>query len=373
MTVKSFNEYLSEAYNLIPNSASDIDNMSHLSDSEKEKAKELFNTISTQSGHPNPFAMSSKKGENKKIKISRTVSDDFDLSALSKGTGFKLEPGEGSRGGRGTGNKGFEFEDQIVQDVELYIQEGIVADFKYKDMMRKLHTIALGKGDDIVVKKEGEANTKRPLIFGDIDAVIGGRELEIGHKITDVTVHVDGNPVYISAKTSGTVTFFNAGVRTIFPDADFESGKIRNKDGKKLLKMLGIDEDRFIETFTGYSKDTASKSRGKTQKDIVDVTRTANKKALQRLLLTGIGHGYIMAHKKGKKVETYEMTRGRMRRSSAIKSIKVLYPKKGQAKRIDIEVVTPIYIFKFNIRNKQGGLYPSHLMCDYKPNPDYKS
>jgi len=132
--------------------------------------------------------------------------------------------------------------------------------------------------------------------------------------------------------------------------------------------MLGIDEDRFIETFTGYDKGTATKARGKTQKDIVDVTRTANKKALQRLLLTGIGYGFIMAHKKGKKVETYEMTPGRMRKSSTIQSIKVLYPKKGEAKRIDIEVVTPIYIFKFNIRNKQGGLYPSHLMCDYKPN-----
>ena len=27
------------------------------------------------------------------------------------------------------------------------------------------------------------------------------------------------------------------------------------------------------------------------------------------------------------------------------------------------------YDFKFNIRNKQGGLHPTHLMCDYKPNP----
>ena len=78
--------------------------------------------------------------------------------------------------------------------------------------------------------------------------------------------------------------------------------------------------------------------------------------------------GYWMVHRKGKKVEFYEMTRARMRKASTIKSIKILYPKKGEAKRIDIEVVTPLYIFKFNIRNKQGGLYPSHIMCDYKPN-----
>ena len=98
--------------------------------------------------------------------------------------------------------------------------------------------------------------------------------------------------------------------------------------------------------------------------------RNANKSALQRLLLTGIGYGYWMVHRKGKKVEFYEMTAGRMKKASKIKSIEILYPKPGDAKRIDIEVYTPLYIFKFNIRNKQGGLYPSHIMCDYKPNPN---
>ena len=367
--MKKFNEYISEAYNIIPNSEADIDAQSHLDDKQKEDMKNIFREL-VKSGHPNPIAISSKKEENKQIKVARSIADDFNLSNLTKGTAFKLTAGDGSRGGRGTGNKGFEFEDQIVQDIELYVQEGITASFKYPDMMRKLHVIALGKGEHITVEKMGQENTKRPLIFGDIDAVIGGRELDIGHKITDVTVHVDGNPVYISAKTSGTVTFFNAGVRTIFTDKQFEEGKITNRDAKKLLDMFGIDEQRFVEIFTGYSKETAGAARGKTQKDEVDVSRTANKKALQRLLLTGIGYGFIMAHKKGKKVETYEMTPGRMRRSSTISSIKVLYPKKGEAKRIDIEVITPLYIFKFNIRNKQGGLYPTHLMCDYKPNPN---
>ena len=78
-----------------------------------------------------------------------------------------------------------------------------------------------------------------------------------------------------------------------------------------------------------------------------------------------------MVHKKGKdKVEFYQMSRRRMMDSAKIKSVTVLYPKPGSAKRIDIEVVTKLYIFKINIRNKQGKLYPSHIMCDYKPNPD---
>ena len=38
----------------------------------------------------------------------------------------------------------------------------------------------------------------------------------------------------------------------------------------------------------------------------------------------------------------------------------------GKGKRIDIECESGKYKFKFNIRNKQGGQYPTHVMCDYK-------
>lgn len=295
--MKSFTQHLSEAYNILPTSEGEIDELEHLDDKQKEDLKKIFSqVVKNDSGMPNPIAISSKRGENKKVKLARAIADDYDLKSLGQGTSFKVEVGDGSRGGRGTGNKGFQFEDQIVQDVEKYIEEGITADFKYKDMMKKLHVLVLGKGEDIIVKKVGEEDTKRPIVFGDASAVIGGRNLQIGEKISDVTVWVDGEPNYISAKTSGTVTFFNAGVRTIYTDDQFESGKITNKDGKKLLNMLGIDEQRFIEIFTGYDKATAQKARGKTQKDIVDVTRTANKRALQRLLLTGIGYEIGRAH-----------------------------------------------------------------------------
>ena len=173
----------------------------------------------------------------------------------------------------------------------------------------------------------------------------------------------------MSAKFGGTVTFFNAGVGKIFPVKDFEDGKINNADGKKLLKMFGIDEKRFIEIFTKYDKKTAKRNA---PKNVVIPTK-ANKAALKRLLLTGIGMGYYMVHRKKSKIEFYEMTVGRLRQAAKIESIEILYPKPGTAKRIDIRVVSPLYIFKFNIRNKQGGLTPSHIMCDYVPNPRGKS
>ena len=38
----------------------------------------------------------------------------------------------------------------------------------------------------------------------------------------------------------------------------------------------------------------------------------------------------------------------------------------GEGKRIDIIALTPTYSLKFNIRSKNGGILPTHIMCDYK-------
>ena len=40
--------------------------------------------------------------------------------------------------------------------------------------------------------------------------------------------------------------------------------------------------------------------------------------------------------------------------------------KSGNGKRIDIEFSNSFFDFTMNIRNKQRGLYPSHIMLDYK-------
>ena len=37
-----------------------------------------------------------------------------------------------------------------------------------------------------------------------------------------------------------------------------------------------------------------------------------------------------------------------------------MWLKRGTIKILDLELR-----YKFNIRNKQGGVYPSHIMCDY--------
>ena len=49
-----------------------------------------------------------------------------------------------------------------------------------------------------------------------------------------------------SLKYGGTVTFFNAGVATIFTEDHLNVGKITNRNAKQLLGMFGIDENRFM-------------------------------------------------------------------------------------------------------------------------------
>ena len=39
---------------------------------------------------------------------------------------------------------------------------------------------------------------------------------------------------------------------------------------------------------------------------------------------------------------------------------------RGSGKRLDIHMESSVYRFMWNLRNKQGGKYPSHIMCDYK-------
>lgn len=354
----------SEAYDIIPKSSGEIDTLDIPHD--KESLKGLFDEIVSKSGMADPIALQASTPKN--VKVSRSVSDDFNLPALSKKYGFKVTEGEGSRGGRGSKSTGFAFEGEVTKDIETYIAEGEDSEnFKYPDFMKEMHRDILSKHEQITVSLEGAANTKRPLEFTDIGALIGGRELNIGHKVTDVTVVGDNKSYYLSLKFGGTVTFFNAGVGRIFTADQFEKGKITNKDAKKILDIFGIDEKRFIKIFTEYKKGAK-----KSAKQRVNVTRKTNMRALLQLLVTGIGHGYYMVHRKGKKVEFYEMSRRRMMDSAKVKSVTILYPEPGSAKRLDIEVVTKLYIFKINIRNKQGGLYPSHIMCDYVPNPDFK-
>lgn len=363
--MQTFKQHISEAtggYIHFPKNDDEVDALDFVADGKKDDLKALLKTIQTnKSGVPDPIAMDASNPNN--VKVMRTIALDFDLKALSSSSGFKVSAGNGSRGGGGSKSKGFAFEDQIIQDVEKYISQGPDADFQFPDMMSKMHDAFLKNATTISVRSDGAANTKRPLTVTDASMLIGGRDLNVGQRVTDVTVTADGVDYYLSAKFGGTVTFFNVGVSKIFTAKQFEAGKFTDRSAQNIFKAFGIDEKEFIEIFTSYDQRTAKRS---SKKKRVDVTKKVNKKMLQQMLLTGVGYGYWMVHQKGKKVEFYEMDKRKMMASAKVEKVTILYPEPGSAKRLDIEVLTPRYEFKINIRNKQGGLYPSHIMADYK-------
>ena len=354
---------VSEAYNIIPNSVDEIDSLKNTAIDTKTIKSVYSYIFSKNSSLANPIAVSSSKKE-KQIKVARDIADGFNLNSLSKKFGVKLTAGDGSRGRRGANNQGTGFEKDLVDDINLFIEEGIEApSFKYPSLMNDLYKDILFKHKSIQVNLEGGANTKRPLEFTEIGAVIGGTAINVGHVVTDVTIIGDGTTYYyLSLKSSGTVTFFNCGVRKILTKEQFENGKITNKNGKAILDMFGINEKKFINIFQSYKGKTKKRIKKKTE----DVTSKVNKRSLHRMLLTGIGYGYYMLHKRGKNVEYYKMDVTNLKKSVKVKKVVILWPDAGSAKRIDIQILTDKYVFKVNIRNKQGGLYPTHIMCDYK-------
>ena len=70
----------------------------------------------------------------------------------------------------------------------------------------------------------------------------------------------------------------------------------------------------------------------------------------------------------GSKVHVLEMTPEKAKKlSSNISKAQVLYPKEGAAKRVDVLLnLDGILEIKLNIRSKDGTVFPTHLMGDYK-------
>ena len=162
--------------------------------------------------------------------------------------------------------------------------------------------------------------------------------------------------VYLSLKYSGTVTFFNAGTKKYLTDAELQKGLVTNAGGLALLNMFGINNAVFCSVFNGKGKNLYSE----------DTTSKVDKKALENLIKSGIGYGFHMVHKMGSTIISKDIDKAYRDKASKVTSVKVYYGgKSGNGARVDIEVLTPKYILKFNFRNKQGGKYISHLMCDY--------
>ena len=262
----------------------------------------------------------------------------------------------GYEDGLESGNKGNAFEAYFVKNYHEKFEDDIKKMVPYKTF--------------ISISQDGGLNTKRPLTFSDGAITCGKIENDnynIGRAVTDVTVKTDNGEIYLSLKSGSSVTFVNAGVKKLFPDGFFENDEQLPDSGKKLLDMLCIDEDKFKNVFKSYVEKEGKK---KAEKEVVDIKDALVKNTLfKKFMYSVMGYGFIMVHQiKGDNVEYINLlTENDMKKYvKDINEAYIEYPKNGEAKRVDIIVKYDEIEFKINIRNKQGGLYPTHIMADYK-------
>ena len=366
--MKSFKGHLQEMYSFIPKSEEDILNSTLTT---KNKVALLYKMIQTDTENEmlDPLAIDFTKPNI--VKISRKLQYDIDIKKLAKETGLTLTIGNGSRGNQGGGNKGIAFEKYLSKDLGLYIMtRSYEEDYKYPTFMKRFIKKYLKDKKDIEIIDEGGLNKPRPLIFEQGKIYIGGTPnagvSDIGSVVTDLTVKTDKGNMYLSLKMGPTVSLFNSGIAKILPKEEINSGLIRNKNGLELLEMLGLDQESFIEVFKSY-KPSATKKRA--VKKSVDVTNKVNKAKLKEFLASGLGYGYYLIH--AEKANTDNISEYFISSSDVynyVTPLKVItdYPISGSSKRIDVRISTPKFEFKVNIRNKSGGIHPTHIICDYK-------
>lgn len=289
------------------------------------------------------------------------------------------------------GNAGNNFEKVLMYDIikSMTCSVQTASNFKYPDIIKNIYA-SLGPNEKITeVVDTGKKNTPRPLLKdgqGVYFSLRGGARTEkIGSGLSDITLKISGGSkereMYLSLKTTSTVTFANAGLQTLIP-VELYTKKMGKNDKKhpietnpiieELFNMFGIDPEKFRQIFTKYNPkdvDGGEKREKAAKEQISTKLTTAKKTKLENFIKSGIGYDYYLIHDHGKNNITFTKVDKKYMDSAATvtsSNISLLYPSGGTAKRLDMVVQTQKYTITFNIRNKQGGIFPSHIMMDYK-------
>jgi len=300
------------------------------------------------------------------VKIHRSLeTGGLDLSQIPADISkLKVDFGNGTRQVGGI-NRGILFENNLENAFNEYISEGIdgVGDFEMKKFIKKFNEKITLTGD-MKILAVGGLNKPRPLTISGKNVRAGSNvSLNVGPTVTDLTfVNGDGISHYLSLKFGGTVTFYNGGLTTILGRPRFftPNGKIP-PNGLAVLDMFGIDPELFKKVFYSFDKN----KKGGSNKIIKTKGKTT---ALRNFARTVVGYGYHLVHKMNNGTIHYEeITRSNYAKyADPVSDVEIIYPEPGTAKRIDMKVKTKKLEIKYNIRNKQGGIYPSHIMADYK-------
>ena len=133
--------------------------------------------------------------------------------------------------------------------------------------------------------------------------------------------------------------------------------KIIERSKKEKVSVQSIT-NKFFKIYNDDMKTQSGKVR----------VRPKDPKGLRTLLQSGIGFGYHVVHQKGKNIFHKQMDESTMKKAATVSNITIYYGgKTGRGKRIDMEMESPLYSFKLNIRDTQGNDgYPTRMMCDFK-------
>lgn len=363
--MKTFKSYLTEGYDFFPETAAEIE--ASLEEIWPEEA--VVETIAVldylKERYPNIAAPININKKETKINITRQLQDDVDLAEIRSTLGLKkirMKFGNGSSGNRGSNNRGNQFELDWAEAIEKWwageTVEGDLGD-SVRDVVREYN---LNEAKQLSVDIEGGENTRRPITFSGNEIVLKntkGKGFDVGPTVTDITLRTDTQTIYLSLKLGGTVTFFNVGIRKILTPDEIKSGEITNKQGLLLLKTFGIDPDRFCKVFNQEDIPRSEK---------IDRRPKVDKRSINTLLQSGIGHGYHVIHKLRGGILSKKMDQAAMQKAAQLSDIVVYYGGKGgSGRRIDVVFESPTYKFNINIRDTQGkDGYPTRMMCDFK-------
>lgn len=350
------------AYEFFPKSLDVLDKELKSNNFPAENIKEIISLFSILYSKQMETPINIDFGKKSNVNISRALDGDWTIAQIKQKAGLskvKIKFGNGSSGNRGANNRGNLFEPQFDKALQDWWAGREVSDKKMLAAIEDLDkTYNISGAKQFKTDILGGENTRRPLVFSPTIQLKNpkGRGYDVGASVTDITITIDKKPIYLSLKLGGTTTFFNVGVKTILTRKEIENNKITNADGLKLLKLFGIDQQKFCDVFNGVSKGS------------VDRNPKFNQAAMSTLLQSGIGFNYHIIHKLSGKILSKKMDNAAMVKAARVSSPVIYYGGKGgKGKRIDIEMSSPTYIFKLNLRDTQGkDGYPTRLMCDFK-------
>lgn len=252
----------------------------------------------------------------------------------------------------------------------------------------------VGPLGDVEVQYDGGMNQKRSLELSGNYLILSsrnGKDNYIGPVVTDVTV-MGGNlgkdgKLYLSLKDGKKVTFNNSGVNNpeCFQKTCFTSNKPFGPVGQKLLEVFGINDYLFRQIFNSFIDKNCVVTKEDIEKALkeqgikngysisssadtldVDVTNFIQKNLIEKYLAYVIGFGYILVHQIGNNIHLYDLrTESDMEEMIKFDSLKLKYHFNGSAKRLDMFAQFNKVDVLFNIRAKDGGVYPTHIMSDY--------